>query len=294
MSWLRVHIDIERNDPVPIEEALLGLGAIAIELRDAGDDPILEPAPGATPLWPAIRMSALFTADVSDTTIRLAVAGAAAEPLPSMHFESFADADWIANWRQTLRPMQFGQRLWICPAGTPAPDPDATVIELEPGLAFGTGSHPTTAMCLDWLADEPNLAGSLLDYGCGSGILGIAAAALGADDVLGIDLDAQALQATRDNARRNGLDDRLEVRTPGNAPGDKRFDRVVANILSGTLIDLAPTLQGYCRAGTRIALSGILTDQAASVMAAFQPWVEFQPPVTRDGWTFLFGMVIAA
>jgi len=294
MSWLRVHIDIERNDPVPIEQALVDLGAIAIELRDAGDDPILEPTPGATPLWPAIRMSALFDAGVTDTAIRLAVAGAAAEPMPSMQFESLADADWVANWRQTLQPRQFGRRLWICPAGTPAPDPDATVIELEPGLAFGTGSHPTTAMCLDWLADEPDPAGSVLDYGCGSGILGIAAAALGADDVLGIDLDTQALQATRDNARRNGLDARLDVCTPGNAPGNKRFDRVVANILSGTLIDLAPTLRGYCRAGTRIALSGILTDQAESVMAAFQPWVEFRSPVARDGWTLLFGTVIAA
>lgn len=293
MSWLRVHIDIEGNDPEPIEHALLGIGAIAIELRDGGNNPILEPAPGATPLWPAIRLSALFGADVTDTAIRLAVAGAGGQ-LPSMHFETFADADWVAGWRQTLRPMQFGRRLWICPIGTAGPDAEAAVIELEPGLAFGTGSHPTTAMCLDWLADEPALSGSVLDYGCGSGILGIAAAALGADDVLGIDLDTQALQATRDNARRNGLADRLEVCAPEHAPRDKRYDRVVANILSGTLIELAPRLHGFCRAGTRIALSGILNDQAEPVMAACQPWVEFRSPRSRDGWTFLSGTVIAA
>ena len=303
MNWLRIHIELENSDPSPVEEALLKLGAVSIELSDAADDQtslgILEPAPGSTPLWPMLRISALFDDSIDATAISLAVAGAIdADPLPTMRFEPVADQDWIENWRQTLQPMKFGRNLWICPAGSTCPEPGATLIELDPGLAFGTGSHPTTALCLDWLANSDDRAGTVLDYGCGSGILSIAALVLGADHVLAVDFDEQALRATHDNCERNHVTDRLKISRPAAAHGDpgsgRTFDRIVANILSGTLIELAAELQSFSHTGTRIALSGILTDQSDDVTAAYRPWVEFEPPIERDGWTLLSGTVVAA
>ena len=213
--------------------------------------------------------------------------------MPTMHFESVADQDWIENWQQSLQPMRFGRNLWICPSGSKCPEPDGTVIELDPGLAFGTGSHPTTALCLDWLANSAHHDGTVLDYGCGSGILSIAALVLGANRVLGVDLDEQALRATRDNADRNQVAERLDIARPEAASNEGEFDRIVANILSGTLIDLATELRGFCRTGTHIALSGILTDQTDSVTAAYRPWVEFEPPIERDNWVLLSGTVVA-
>ena len=299
MNWLRAHIDLEEIDPSPVEQALIELGAVSIELSDAADDPILEPAPGATPLWPTLRISALFDSTIDDTIIRLAVAGAieAGSSVPYMRVEPVADQDWIENWQQTLQPMRFGQNLWICPTGTACPESDGTVIELDPGLAFGTGSHPTTALCLDWLANNVCPGGTVLDYGCGSGILSIAALALGADRVLGIDLDEQALRATAENAARNLVAGQLAIARPETVhcdpKGDLKFDLIVANILSGTLIELAAELRGFCRTGTRIALSGILTDQTKAVAAAYQPWVKFEAPIERDDWALLSGTVIA-
>ena len=295
MNWQRVHIDLQRIDPSPIEYALLELGAVSIDFSDAADNPILEPAPGAMPLWPALHISALFDATINDTAIRLAVAAAIeAGPMPVLRFESVADQDWVKNWRQTLQPMQFARHLWICPTGSQCPEPDGTVIKLDPGLAFGTGSHPTTALCLDWLANSVEPGSTVLDYGCGSGILSIAALVLGADQVLGVDFDPQALQATRENAVRNQVDERLTILDPQVVNSEQKFDRIVANILSGTLIELAPELRGFCRTGARIALSGILTDQIESVMTAYKPWVEFEPPVERGDWALLSGTVIAA
>jgi len=303
MHWLRVHIELEDSNPAPVEEALLGLGAVSIELSDAADDQtslgILEPAPGSTPLWPTLRISALFDGTTDNTAIRLAVAGAIdADPMPTLHFEPVADQDWIGNWRQTLQPMKFGRNLWICPTGSTSPEPGTTVIELDPGLAFGTGSHPTTALCLDWLANSNDRTGTVLDYGCGSGILSIAALVLGASRVLAVDLDEQALRATHDNAVRNHVAAHLEISQPEAAHGDPgcrpAFDRIVANILSGTLVELADELRSFGHTGTRIALSGILTDQVHYVAAAYRPWVDFEPPIERDDWALLTGTVVAA
>ncbi len=293
MNWLRVHIDLQHIDPAPIEQALVALGALSIDFRDAADHPILEPAPGATPLWPTLRATALFADTIDNTTIRLAIAGAIeGDCMPPLSFEPMTDQDWIENWQQTLEPMQFGNRLWIYPTGSTHPEPDTTVITLDPGLAFGTGSHPTTAMCLDWLTNFDNDQGTLLDYGCGSGILSIAALALGATRVLGVDLDDQALRATQENAERNQVAERLTIARPETAHQYQEFDRLVANILSGTLIELATDLKAFCRTGTRIALSGILTDQTESVMAAYEPWVAFEPVIERDDWALLSGTVV--
>lgn len=294
MNWLRVHIELDRIDPSPVEQALLELGAMAIEFSDAADDAIFEPAPGTTPLWPTLHMSALFNAGIDDMTIRLAVAGAIdSEPAPTLRFESVAEQDWIKNWQQNLQPMRFGGNLWICPTGSTCPEPGGIVVELDPGLAFGTGSHATTSLCLNWLATHDNPRSTVLDYGCGSGILSIAALVLGAEHVLGVDIDDQALRATRENAARNHVAERLTIARPETAGGEQKFGRLVANILSGTLIELAAELKGYCRAGTDIALSGILTHQTESVTAAYESWVEFKPPLHRDEWNLLTGTVIA-
>jgi len=210
-----------------------------------------------------------------------------------MHFIPVAEQDWIDTWQQTLQPLRAGPGLWVCPTGTPCPEPDAHVIHLDPGLAFGSGEHPTTAMCLDWLARSATPAANLLDYGCGSGILSIAALILGAEQALGVDLDSQALEATRLNARRNRVADRLTISTPQQARDGGRFDRIVANILSNTLIELAGELRGFSRTGTRIAMTGILTDQAEAVQAAYRDWVEFDTPVAHGEWMLITGTVIA-
>jgi ribosomal protein L11 methyltransferase len=295
MNWQRVHIDLHQIDPAPVEHALLELGAVSIDFSDAADDPILEPAPGTMPLWPSLRLSALFEAEIEATAIRLAVATAIETgPMPTLSFELVADQNWIKNWQQALQPMQFGQNLWICPSGSACPEPGGTVIKLDPGLAFGTGSHPTTALCLDWLADNTDPDCSVLDYGCGSGILSIAALVLGANQVLGVDFDSQALHATHENAVKNQVAERLTILPPEAVNHEQKFELIVANILSGTLIELAPELRSFCRTGTRIALSGILTGQIESVTTAYNAWVQFDPPVERDDWALLSGTVITA
>jgi ribosomal protein L11 methyltransferase len=205
-----------------------------------------------------------------------------------VRWREVGDRDWARAWMDRFRPMRFGRRLWICPGGLPAGEPDAVRLELDPGLAFGTGTHPTTAMCLEWL-DSQALAGRrVVDYGCGSGILGLAALKLGAASVLAVDLDPQALLATRENAARNGLEAGLTVSEELNLAPDCA-DILVANILAGPLIELAPGLAAAVRPGGEIALSGVLEAQAAAVTAAYRPWFHIGPFVLREGWTLISG-----
>jgi len=293
MSWLKVQIEVDETMAAALELALTTFGAASIELADAADEPILEPAPGATPLWQRIRLTALFDREVDETTVRLAVASAM-EPgaLPDLTFDIVENEDWIARLRDELTPLQFGQHLWVCPPGKTCPDPSAIVITMEPGLAFGTGTHPTTSLCLKWLADNPPRERTVLDFGCGSGILAIASLALGASSVIGVDIDRQALTATCENARRNSGSDRLDVMAPDELDDAKTFDCLLANILSGTVIELAPTLRKRCHSGTNIALSGILTEQAETVAAVYRAWCDINAPVIDDGWVLLTGTVL--
>ena len=293
MTWRKVHIDVDEARVEALEAVLTAAGAVAIELSDAADEPILEPAPGATPLWQRVRLTALFEPTTGETEIRLAIA-TVVEPgaLPPVTFDVLADEDWVAKLRAELVPLQFGENLWVCPTGKDGPDPSGTTIVMEPGLAFGTGTHPTTSLCMDWLAANPPAGCAVLDYGCGSGILGIASLALGATSVTAVDIDAQALTATRQNARRNPGSDRLTVLQPAGLEKPCAYDVVVANILSGTLMELAPVLRKYCRTGTTIALSGILTEQAEAVAASYCGWCDMIVPAERDGWVLLTGTVI--
>ncbi len=287
MPFLQYTVDIGRSPPEPLEDALFDLGALSVTLVDAADDPVLEPAPGETPLWPTIRLKALFPDDADRRRIAATLAGRLPDAREG-HFESIVDKAWEREWLKDFRPMRFGRRLWICPGGLPATDADAVRIELDPGLAFGTGTHPTTAMCLDWLDGHELRGRDVIDYGCGSGILAIAALKLGAARALAIDIDPQALIATRENAARNRVETGLEVTgDPGLAPSSA--DVLLANILAGALTDLAPRLSAAIRPGGDVVLSGILVEQAETVTAAYRPWFDIALAATRDGWGLLHG-----
>jgi ribosomal protein L11 methyltransferase len=290
MPWLELSIRCTRRDWPQIESALEEIGALSVTLLDARDEPILEPGPGETPLWRELVANALFEG-VAD---QRGIVALLQEMVPSLDpaqvaFREVADADWTRAWMDQYQPMRFGRRLWIYPSTiAPPEDADAVVVRLDPGLAFGTGTHPTTALCLAWL-DGLDLAGaSVLDYGCGSGVLAIAALKLGAARALGVDNDPQALLASQDNAQRNGVADALTLL----APGDARIGRhsvVLANILAGALVALEPQLAAACAPGSRIALSGILREQDDEVLAAYAPDFDGLVVEALEDWVRITG-----
>jgi ribosomal protein L11 methyltransferase len=210
-------------------------------------------------------------------------------PLPEFRAEILEDKDWERAWMEHYQPMRFGQRLWVCPSWREPPEPDAVNLLLDPGLAFGTGTHPTTALCLEWLEGQALNAVQVIDYGCGSGILGIAALLLGAHHVMAVDIDPQALTATADNLARNRLpSERLSTYLPLNAP-KRQADVLLANILAGPLCELAPTLAERVRPGGRILLSGLLSQQADQLISTYSRWFAMDAPAEREGWIRLSG-----
>ena len=287
MAWLQLRV--HSTHPEFAEEVLLAHDAAAVSFVDAEDKPVLEPAPGETPLWENTVVLGLFRddADLAPVTASLR------ELLPdgaSAQFktELIEDQDWVRVWLKDCPPLKFGGRLWVVPHEKlhEVTDPGAIILKLDPGLAFGTGTHPTTALCLEWLAGQELSGQRVLDYGCGSGILAIAALKLGAASALGVDLDPQALTASQQNARDNGVAAQLRTMMP------EEFvpfpaDVVVANILANPLIRLAPLLASSILRGGRIALAGLLERQAEDVRAAYEPWFDFDQDVIRDGWTRL-------
>jgi len=289
MEWRQFVISLESIEPALLEEVLLRHGAQSVTLSDAGNDPVLEPLPGSTPLWSDTRLTALFTADADFESLRTDLEQTLAiDVLPDNHVEALADCAWERQWLKDFGPMRFGERLWVSPEGFTIDADDAVVVRLDPGLAFGTGTHATTALCLEWL-DKIDIADkTLLDFGCGSGILAIAALKLGAKSVTAVDIDLQAITATRQNALSNEVDDRLET-TMQIDQLDDQFDFVVANILAGTLVDHATFVCDRLKSGGRLALSGILADQVADVSAAYRHCIEFAAAEYRDNWARLSG-----
>jgi ribosomal protein L11 methyltransferase len=289
MEWRQFVISLESIEPALLEEVLLRHGAQSVTLSDAGNDPVLEPLPGSTPLWRDTRLTALFTADADFESLRTDLEQTLAiDVLPDNHVEALADCAWERQWLKDFGPMRFGERLWVSPEGFTIDADDAVVVRLDPGLAFGTGTHATTALCLEWL-DKIDIADkTLLDFGCGSGILAIAALKLGAKSVTAVDIDLQAITATRQNALSNEVDDRLET-TMQIDQLDDQFDFVVANILAGTLVDHATFVCDRLKSGGRLALSGILADQVADVSAAYRHCIEFAAADYRDNWARLSG-----
>ncbi len=288
MSWLRIRLTSSRDQAPLLEAALENLGALGISLEDAGEEPQFEPHPGETPLWEQVQISALLARETQAQAEHLiATLGAQLGIMPEL--EILPDQAWERVWLRDLKPMPFGKRLWVCPQGQRPPVSEgAILLTLDPGLAFGTGHHPTTALCLNWLDALPLSGKRLIDYGCGSGILAIAGLKLGAARAIAIDLDPQALEATADNAERNGVRERLRICSPAQAP-EKPADCLVANILAGPLRDLAPRLAALVKTGGSIALSGILEEQAEAVAEAYAPWIRWEETVQSGEWVLLQG-----
>lgn len=291
-AWQELHFTARKDQVEALEEWLFERGALSVTLEDQADQPLLEPGPGETPLWDAVRVVALFGGeqDLSPTLNAVPVDLATGVPSAS---EPVADREWTRVWEDQFHPLQMGERLWICPSWTPPPDPDAVNIMLDPGLAFGTGTHPTTAMCLRALDAGIDPGMRVVDYGCGSGILGIAAARLGAIAVLAVDNDPQAITATRDNAARNQVPDTcLSTVLTGDVVIDawaESAEWVVANILAGPLVSLAPQLTALMAPGGRLLLAGLLADQANEVIEAFAPTVGLKVVDQQDDWVLLAG-----
>jgi len=288
VGWLRLQVDLEETQVESAENLLETLGALSVTVTDAGDAPVLEPDPGAQPLWPVCTMEALFDAAVDIGAVQRSLAEAG---LVGTRVERLDDTDWQNAWRQYSVEFCFGSRLWLLPRDAPGAVEPA--LRLDPGLAFGSGSHSTTRLCLEWLAGQ-NLADlKVLDYGCGSGILGLAALKLGCASVLAIDHDPQALLATRENAAYNALaEDRLTV---GDAQllGERRFDLVLANILANPLIELAPVLTEAVADGGVLVMSGMLEAQYEEVIRAY-PSLDFETPLMeadeqQSRWVCLVG-----
>ncbi len=289
MAWLQLIIQTNGGDAAQFDDLLIELGAVAVTLLDNADQPLFEPPPGTTPIWEDTRVIGLFEDTVNiDLVIAALKSSVSISPFPQLKTEALEDKDWVREWMDSFKPMCFGERLWVVPSWLEAPHADAVNMLLDPGLAFGTGTHQTTALCLRWL-DEQDLQDKIvIDYGCGSGILAIAAALLGATRVYCVDNDPQALQATQLNAERNNVTDKIHVFSPQNMP-DIQADVLVANILAGPLMELAPRLTSLIASHGLLALSGILAKQANDVASHYESEFILTPAVQDEDWIRISG-----
>lgn len=293
MSWIQIRIHAQRAQVNSIEDALMAQGALSVTLQDDADQPILEPELGTNPIWDETQIIGLFEASQNSEqllqNLNDVYQNVSGQPLPKHKLEILEDKDWIRAWMEDYHPMQFGQRLWVCPSWQTPPQPDAVNLMLDPGLAFGTGTHPTTDLCLQFLDQQVEGGELVVDYGCGSGILGIAALLLGSEKMVGVDIDPQALTATRDNAGRNNIsDDLYDVFLPDKTP-DVTADIMVANILAGPLQMLAPDIARLTRPGGKLALSGLLAEQAEEVSQCYSQWYNMNPAKQLGDWVLLTG-----
>jgi ribosomal protein L11 methyltransferase len=287
MAWIQFIFDSDPDAAEQLSDKLSECGASAVTFEDNADQPLYEPEIGSTPLWSATRVIALFNADTNiDETLSILSSLIAPAKLPKYKVEAVEDKDWEREWMDNFHPICFGEQLWICPSWHTPPQQDAINIMLDPGLAFGTGTHPTTALCLNWLDQADVKDKYVIDYGCGSGILAIAAALLGAKKVIGVDTDPQALEATQANAERNGV--QIDTYFPDECPLEQA-DLLIANILAGPLQSLAELFSNLTKAGAPIILSGILEEQAQDVASTYQAWFDMRPPTQKEEWIRLNG-----
>jgi ribosomal protein L11 methyltransferase len=292
MPWLQLIIKSTEPQAEHLSELLTEAGAASVTLRDAADQPLYEPPPGETPLWDNIEVIGLFTADLEiEPVINWLRRALAPAPLPMWKLEPLEDKDWQNEWIKHFKPMRFGKRLWICPSWTPPPDPNAANILLDPGLAFGTGTHPTTALCLQWLDENITAGDTVIDYGSGSGILALAALKLGAKHVWAVDNDPQALLSSGNNAKKNHLEDRISLCAPDALP-DTPVDILVANILVNPLLQLAPIFAKLLKPGGRVVLSGILGNQVEMIEQCYSQWFKLNPAAIMEDWARLDGIKI--
>lgn len=287
MSYLQLRFQVQRECADELSGILDALGALSVTWEDAGEDAYFEIAYPREPDWRQVYITGLFQASYDpDMLVRQVNERLGAELIPQV--KSLADQDWERAWLRQLEPRKYRGDLWVCPSWAEPPDPGATNLIIDPGLAFGTGDHPTTALCLDWIALRRWSRESVLDYGCGSGILAIACLLKGAASATGVDLDPRAVSASGLNAARNGVAARFQTMLPDELPPEHSFDVVVANILSNVLIDNREILTRATRTRGDLLLTGILTDHADRVCAAFEPAFTFETQ-QRDGWCLLLG-----
>ena len=289
MPWLQLKLASTPDAAQRLSDLLSDAGALAVTLQDAADQPLYEPPPGATPLWSQTWVTGLFDAEADLQAVLADLRNTLGEhDLPHV-ISPLEDKDWEREWMDNYHPMRFGTRLWICPSWHQPPDVDAVTVMLDPGLAFGTGTHPTTALCLEWLDAHDVVGKHVIDYGCGSGILAVAAAKLGAQQVWAVDYDPQALHATTLNAEKNTVSTFIHTVLPNDLPRQPT-DIMLANILAGPLIELAPLFAELVRPSGAIVLSGILNTQADAVLQRYQPWFDMAPATERDEWMRLSGV----
>lgn len=312
--YLELSFNLGSLDPEAAEAVCFERGALAVTFADSRDDPVLEPAPGEFRLWPATRLVVLFSAAHEPATLSQSLACDLGLTPEAIHTQALADKVWEREWLKDFHAMRFGERLWICPHHERIEAPDAVVVNLDPGLAFGTGTHPSTALCLEWLDAHAHLLGApaehsverpahgldahahllrapaarVIDYGCGSGVLALAAAKLGAQAVHCYDIDPQALIATRDNALANAVAQRVHVHSGANSL-PRGADVLLANILAEPLRELAPAFASLVRPGGQVVLAGLMDAEAADVTAAYAPCFHVSRFGDRDGWTCLAG-----
>ena len=291
MSWWQLSIQCNREEVENTEDILLEIGALSLTLGDAKDEPIYEPLPGETPVWPSTTLTGLFeqTRTIEELYDEL-IDKLPAHQISSIRKSSLDDQVWERAFLDQFEPIKFGQNLWICPSWHEPPDPQACNIILDPGIAFGTGTHPTTALCLEFLDQHPPQNKSVFDFGCGSGILAIAAHKLGASSVSCIDIDPQALAATASNAERNSIDPvRLGISLP-ESMNSEPVEYMMANILSGPLVELEPKIAELTITGAQLVLSGILPSQAKSVEQAYRKNFQLDPVEIKDNWCRITGI----
>lgn len=287
MPWIQLTVSAPERHAPHVGDMLAGNGAMAVTYRDAQDNPIFEPPIGEAVYWQETLVTGLFPAetDLAPIIANLAKSSYFKNGL-NYKTDQLEDKDWEREWMDNFHPIQFGQRLWVCPSWREIPDPKAVNIMLDPGMAFGTGTHPTTALCLGWLDGQELQNKTVVDFGCGSGILAIGALLLGAKRAIGIDIDQQALLASKENAARNGVANQLEVYLPSQQPS-LRADVVLANILAGPLRELAPVISDYVAPGGELVMSGILERQINAVQNAYADLFEFSSAKIKEGWVML-------
>ncbi len=291
MSWIQWRLKINGDASEPLEALLLSHGAVSITYLDAVDRPILEPDPGEIRLWDELILVALFEADIDRLQLEASLSNLPVwRSVADSQWENLEDRDWVRAWMDDYKPMQFGSNLWVCPTTHTPPDEGAVNIMLDPGLAFGSGTHPTTALCLTFLEQRIQGNETIIDFGCGSGILAIAAVKLGAKLAIGTDHDPQALLASRENAERNDITETQFSVLHSSEFDTSESDGVVANILAETLRELAPQIVQHIRPGGWLAMSGILKSQSESVKAVYEHWVDFDDDVVLEDWVLLTGI----
>lgn len=290
MPWQQIKVDTDPDHSEEVEQLLMNFGAVSLSFLDSEDQAVFQLEPGGTILWESTTVVALFEADTDLSSC--------IESLASLKFvknskqievENLENQDWERAWMNDFTAMQFGKNLWICPSWQTPPHPDAVNIMLDPGLAFGSGTHATTSLCLQWLEQTGLQHKSIIDYGCGSGVLGIAAVLLGATQTVGVDNDPQAIIATLDNSKRNGLSEKqVQAYLPDQLPPG-RVDILLANILCAPLLELADLLASLVIENGDIVLSGILEEQANLIEERYSEWFDLNPPTAEDGWVRIDG-----